>query len=196
MDLQTQLHVLEEENKNLREEISAKSDYLSMMVHQLRTPLSATKWIFKMMIDGDLGAVSEEQRNIIKRGYASNEQMIRTLAEVSEANHSLEWRMKLNTEPVNMIPCIENTLAEFTEEAQSKKIILHFSHHPNLPAVLADKEKMCIVMQNLIENAIKYNQPTGSVTVHAEPFADKLVISVSDTGMGIPLEEQSSIFKK
>jgi signal transduction histidine kinase len=54
MDLQSQIKLLEEENKNLKAENQAKSDYLSMIVHQLRTPLSATKWIFKMMMDGDL----------------------------------------------------------------------------------------------------------------------------------------------
>jgi len=196
MELQTQVHALEEENKSLRAEIAAKSDYLSVMVHQLRTPLSATKWIFKMMMDGDLGTVSEEQKNIIKRGYESNEQMIRMLAEVSEANHSLEWRMQLHTEPIDIGPCIDNVISEFTGEAQSKKIILHFAHQPNLPLVLADKEKICIVMQNLVENAIKYNVPTGSVSITAEPFADKLVVSVSDTGMGIPLEEQPNVFGK
>ena len=196
MDLQTQLQELTEENKNLRAEISTKSDYLSMMVHQLRTPLSATKWIFKMMMDGDLGTISEEQKNIIKRGYESNEQTIRMLAEVSEANHALEWRLQLHPEPTNIVPCIESVISEFTGEANTKKILLHFSAPQNTPAVLADKEKISIVMQNLIENAIKYTQPTGSVTIHAELFNKNLVISVTDTGIGIPPNEQQDIFKK
>jgi signal transduction histidine kinase len=62
MDIQAKLVLLEEENRKLKIENQEKSDYLSMVVHQLRTPLTATKWIFKMMLDGDLGTISHEQK--------------------------------------------------------------------------------------------------------------------------------------
>lgn len=196
MDLQSKLILLEEENKNLRLENQEKSDYLSMVVHQLRTPLAATKWIFKMMMDGDLGTISDSQKNIIKRGFENNESMINMLAEVSAANHSSEWKLKLKLASADIGECIESVLGEFTGEAKAKNIILHFQKHETLPLVTADTEKICAVLQNLIENAIKYNQMNGSVTVAAETFNNRVVVSVADTGMGIPLDDQKNIFSK
>jgi len=196
MDVQAKLILLEEENKNLKLENQTKSDYLSMVVHQLRTPLSATKWIFKMMMDGDLGNISESQKNIIKRGFENNETMIKMLAEVSAANHSSEWKLKFNLQPTDIVDCIDSSLGEFAGEAKNKSIILHFQKSQPLPMVLADKEKICLVLQNLIENAIKYNQVSGSVTINAETFNSRLVVSITDTGMGIPVEDQKHIFTK
>lgn len=196
MDLQSKLILLEEENKNLRIENQAKSDYLSMIVHQLRTPLAATKWIFKMMMDGDLGTISPSQKDIIRRGFENNESVIKLLAEVSEANHRSEWKLKLSLQPTDIGDCIESNISEFAAEARNKKIILHFQKEGTLPLVMADKEKICIVLQNLIENGIKYNQVSGSVTITAETFNDRLVVAVSDTGMGIPVDDQKNIFNK
>jgi signal transduction histidine kinase len=196
MDLQAKLVLLEEENRNLKLENQSRSDYLSMVVHQLRTPLAATKWIFKMMMDGDLGNISEDQRNIIKRGFENNESMIRMLAEVSAANHTSEWKLKFNIKPTDIVDCIDSVLGEFAGEAKAKNIILHFQRPEALPLVLADKEKICLVLQNLVENAIKYNHVSGSVTLNAEVFNERAVVSITDTGMGIPLEDQKNIFTK
>ena len=188
---------LQQEIARLKSELDAKSDFISIMIHQLRTPLSAMKWIFKMMMDGDLGAVSEEQKNIIDRGFGSTNQMIQLLADVSAANHLSEWKMAMHPEPMDAIPCLTQTISEFTEEARSKKINLSLiPATKTLPQVLADKDKMCLVFQNLLENAIKYNRVGGSVTVRTERFNDKLVISVRDTGIGIPPDEQKNIFGK
>lgn len=196
MDLQSKITLLEQENALLRNENQAKSDYLSMMVHQLRTPLVATKWIFKMIMDGDLGTIIPSQRAIIVRGFENNESMIKMLADISAANHHAEWKFHFVREPLAIDSCIESVIDEFAAEARTKKIILHFQKNGTLPLVLADKEKIHIVLQNLIENAIKYNHDSGSVTVHAELFNNRMIVSVSDTGIGIPLEDQAHIFSK
>lgn len=196
MDLESRMRLLEQENESLRAENQAKSDFLSIIVHQLRTPLAATKWIFKMMMDGDFGGMSDEQRTIIGKGFQSNEQMIRMLSEVSETNHLSEWRLQVHPAPTDLAPCIADALAEFTEEARSRNVSLAFARPESLPRVMADREKICLVLENLVENAIKYNRPGGSVTVRTETFRDSLVVSVTDTGIGIPLDEQPHLFGK
>lgn len=196
MDLSSQLRILEEENRRLRDENTSTTNFLSLMVHQLRTPLSATKWIFKMMMDGDLGTVSDEQRAIIKRGFESNEQMIHMLADISNAHHTGEWKLHFTPAPMDMTELLSNEITSFSSEAKMKQISLSFLHEPSLPPVIADREKLRSVVQNLLENAIKYNRIGGTVTVRAEVFKTSLVVSVSDTGMGIPLNEQPQIFKK
>jgi signal transduction histidine kinase len=187
---------LEIENLSLKHELSAKSDFLSMIVHQLRTPLAATKWIFKMIMNGDLGKISNEQRNIINRGFESNEQMIRMLAEISHASHVGEWKMNYTLIPMDIKDCVENAIGSFAGEAKIKNVTLSFVGPNHLPLIMADKEKICLVVQNLIENALKYNRPDGKVTIAAEIFKDKIVVSVTDTGIGIPLDQQKNIFTK
>ncbi len=196
MDDKARIMLLTEENNQLKEELRLKSDFLSMIVHQLRTPLAATKWIFKMMLDGDLGKISQEQRNIIERGFESNEQMIRMLAEISHANHVNEWKLKFNLAPMDITTCIESAIGAFAGEANMKQVHLVFQGAHHLPLVMADKEKICLVVQNLIENALKYSKPHGTVTIKSELFKDKLVISITDSGIGIPLDAQKYIFTK
>ncbi len=182
--------------QQLEHELVQKSDFISIMTHQLRTPLAALKWTFKMMLDGDLGTISETQRAIVARGLESSNQMIHLLADVSAANHVSDWTMHLKPEPMDPVPCIASIVNEFSEEAKSKGISLAFHAPDHVPRVLADHERACLVLQNLIENAIKYNRAGGSATVRAEVFSEKLVVSVHDTGIGIPLPEQKHIFSK
>ncbi|NBV43089.1 sensor histidine kinase [bacterium] len=196
MDTTSQIRILTDENDRLKQESQAKSDFLSMIVHQLRTPLSATKWIFKMMMDGDLGTVSPEQVNIIKRGFESNEQMIRMLAEISHANHVGEWKMHFDLAPTDIAECVSSAIGSFAGEAKQKNITLSFHRPDHLPLVMADKEKIGLVVQNLIENAIKYSRTGGSITIKGEVFKDQLVMSFTDTGIGIPMGSQSHIFSK
>ncbi len=195
-DPQAEIRALKYKLSELEQELHNKSDFLSMIVHQLRTPLSATKWIFKMMMDGDLGAVSEEQRSIIERGFESNEQMIRMLSEISNANHVSEWKMHFNLVPMDIMDCIKSAMGSFQEEAKSKDVVIRFEGEQHHLKVLADKEKICLVVQNLVENAIKYNRPHGTITLRVEPFKERLIISVTDTGIGIPLDSQKDIFQK
>lgn len=196
MDDQARITFLMEENRRLTEENQLKSDFLSMIVHQLRTPLAATKWIFKMMMDGDLGKISPEQRNIIERGFESNDQMIRMLAEISHANHVNEWKLQFNLAPMDIADCIESAIGAFAGEAKMKHVELLFKGPHHLPLVMADKEKICLVVQNLIENALKYSKTNSTITINSELFKDSLVISVTDTGIGIPENAQQFIFKK
>lgn len=196
MDSLAQMTLLKQENQKLKDENQLKSDFLAMMVHQLRTPLAATKWIFKMMMDGDLGSISVEQRNIITRGFESNEQMIRMLAEISHANHVHEWKMQFHLEPTDIGNCITAAIGAFAGEAKLKDITLTFHCPTHIPLVMADKEKICLVVQNLIENGLKYNREHGSLTIKAETFKESLVLSFTDTGIGIPLDSQQHIFSK
>ena len=187
---------LENKIKKLENELAQKSDFIAIMTHQLRTPLAALKWTFKMMLEGDLGAITDTQRGIIARGLESSNQMIGLLADVSAANHVSDWTLHLKQEPMEPRSCIASIVSEFAEEAKSKHIALAFHALEPMPTVMADRERTCLVLQNLIENAIKYNRTGGSATVRAEIFGEKLVVSVHDTGIGIPLPEQKNIFSK
>jgi signal transduction histidine kinase len=187
---------LHHEIEQLKKENHDKTDFIAIMSHQLRTSLTANKWILSMMIDGDLGTFSEKEKSMVMRGLQNNQQMIRMLADISQANHITEWKLTYEFQPVDLESCIRHAHEAFQSEAQTKHVTLSYIPHGHLPLVMADREKMCLVIQNLIENGIKYNKPGGTLTMRTEITGQQLIISCTDTGMGIPLENQSRIFSK
>lgn len=190
-DLAAELDACKNENR-------AKSEFLSMVTHQLRTPLSGIKWTFKMLLDGDLGSFTDEQRAIIQKGYESNERMIKLLEEVIVANHTNSWDFQYSRTPSDIEHIIGNIVTEFLEEARVHKIHMVFNHPPRpLPLISVDPEKIAIVFQNLIENAIKYSEPEDTITITMNELdANHVEITVADTGLGIPDEAKPSIFTK
>ena len=188
---------LETELEHCHAQSTAKSEFLSMVTHQLRTPLSATKWVFKMLLDGDLGSFTEEQREIVKKGYENNEMMIDLLQEVITANKTGEWDFTYKLEKHDLEKILENIVTQFLEEARSKNIHIKFKRPKSpLPLAVIDAEKIAIVFQNLIENAIKYSSEESTVTIHLESSKNTFNISVTDSGIGIPEKQRSRIFEK
>jgi len=183
--------------KQSKIESQAQSEFLSMITHQLRTPLSGIKWTFKMLLDGDLGSFSDEQKQIISKGYESNERMLGLLNEVIIANQNQSWDFQYDMQTTDVEKLVERIITEYLETARAHDVHLVF-HRPEQtsPMVMADPDKIAIILQNLLENAIKYSNEEGSVTVNLIPTKDTLAISISDEGIGIPAEAQARIFGK
>ncbi len=187
----------EKTREEILEESKAKSEFLSMVTHQLRTPLSGLKWIFQMLLAGDLGSFNAEQKNIIQKGSESTERMISLLQEVITANQNNEWDFKYEFQKTDLGKIIESIITEFLEEARVNNVTIRFERPDQpLPLVNADPEKMMLVFQNLIENAIKYSDSGSAVVIRTHVEDASLVFSFQDHGIGIPKEEQSKIFQK
>ncbi len=189
-ELETKLAACEQRN-------TAKSEFLSIVSHQLRTPLSGTKWIFKMLMDGDLGAFTDEQKDIVRKGYESNEQMIKLLNEIIVANQNEEWEFKYSFCKSDLEKIIESIITEFLEEARVKNVRIIFERpYRNFPLIELDPEKIRLAIQNLIENAIKYSHEDGKVVITLIPRTDTISLDVQDSGIGITAEQQEKIFQK
>jgi signal transduction histidine kinase len=185
------------ENDELKREIAAKSDLISVSAHQLRTSLTSMKWILKMFVDGDFGALNAEQKNFIEKAMESDERMLRLVNEMLSINHAEDTLDTMHTEALDVVKLLEEVNFDFTGESYKRGIELIFLK-PTLAIspVLADLEKIRVVFQNLIENAIKYSNTGGRVFVNASEKADSIEISVRDTGIGILDADQSHIFGK
>jgi signal transduction histidine kinase len=185
------------ENEHLRLENATKSDLISISAHQLRTSLSAMKWILKMFIDGDFGTLTAEQMNFIKKAYESDDRMIRLVNEMLSINHAEDTLESMHREPTDLVKLLDEVVFDFTGESYKKGIELIFlkPDHALLPATI-DAEKMRVVFQNLIENAIKYSNKGGRVFVTIGQKEDSCELSVRDTGIGISPDDQPKIFGK
>lgn len=186
----------------------AKTEFVSLASHQLRTPLSAINWYTEMLIDQDVGPINEEQKkylNEVANGTQRMVELVNALLNVS--------RLDLGTfiiEPVavNVVDMAKSVVDESKSEITSRNLNVEQIYAEGIPEFQADKKLLRIVMQNLLSNAVKYTPHYGSIkfslsVVHeGEMFGgvkvsvDSLAIAVADTGMGIPPEQKDRIFSK
>jgi len=174
-----------------------KTEFVSLSAHQLRTPLSAIKWSLKILLDGDVGEITEEQKTLIQKTYEANERMIELINDLLDVTRIEEGRYLYKPQPTDIEEVIQSIINSLEQAAENKKIDLKFRKtREKLPKINLDREKMGLAIQNLVENAINYTPQGGKVTVSLKCGKKEVEIAVSDTGMGIPSNQQKRVFTK
>jgi signal transduction histidine kinase len=192
-----EIEKLKAENEQLKKINENKSDIISITAHQLRTSLSALKWILKMFIDEDVGKLTNEQNELMEKAYSSNERMLLLVNDLLTLNNTEKVSIPYNFKKVDILYLVEQTLFEFYGETNKKGIsLILLKPETSLPPLNCDEEMIRVVIQNLIENSIKYSNANGKVFVSLLQKENNLQISVHDTGIGIKDEDKDKIFQK
>ncbi|PIZ55762.1 hypothetical protein COY23_04255 [bacterium (Candidatus Torokbacteria) CG_4_10_14_0_2_um_filter_35_8] len=176
-----------------------KTEFVSISAHQLRTPLSAVKWTLKMILEGDLGKISKEQRTFLEKTYLSNERMINLINDLLNISRIEEGRFLYKIQKYDIVKLLERTIASLKEVALRKKLdFKFFKPEKRIPDAEVDIEKISLVFQNMIENAIHYTSPGGKVYVNIEysPAEKKILFFVKDSGIGISKNQRARVFSK
>lgn len=187
-DLQNALSKLSEVSR-------LKSNFISNISHELRTPLTHLKGYLDLFSDGTLGPLTVMQTdalNVLTRAENRLEKLIDDMIHFSQAA-SGEFTLKM--EPVNLPPIIEKVVSRSAKRADRKSVTLQAKQSADLPAVIADEEKISWVILHLIDNAIKFTPSGGSILVETAPDGDMVKVSVDDTGVGIPQQRLDEIFE-
>lgn len=175
-----------------------KSEFISIAAHQLRTPLSAVKWTLKMMSEGDVGQLTQEQKDFLMKGYEVNERMITLVNDLLNVARIEEGRFGYNFNPSDYVAYVKDYLDRYKQTAASRNITVEFAPpSESLPNIMLDPSKMDLVLQNLLDNAIKYSKPNDSVVVRIKKN-DKQEIEtiIEDHGVGIPKHQIHRLFTK
>ncbi|MEK7148460.1 MAG: HAMP domain-containing sensor histidine kinase [Patescibacteria group bacterium] len=182
---------------NLGEIDRLKSDFISIAAHQLRTPLSGVKWVLKLLLDGDLGAINDDQKGMLKRGYETNEKMIQLVNDLLNVSRIENGMFGYNFEENDFMKLL-NTLVENTElPSKERNVEVQFVNHAgDIHNFSFDPEKLLIAFQNIVDNAMKYTLPGGKVTIAVEKKGDFVEVKVSDSGVGIPKADIAKLFSK
>ncbi len=174
-----------------------KSEFISVAAHQLRTPLSAIKWIIKMVLDGDAGKLNDEQAELLRKGYESNERIIALVNDLLNVSRIEEGRFGYNFTQTDFKEVLNIVLDNTKKQMQERHIKLELKVPDNLPPVYMDKSRINMVLQNLVENSIKYTPEYGKIEIKVEVLKNNMLrVSVKDNGVGIPAEEQAKLFTK
>ncbi len=172
-----------------------KSEIISVVAHQLRTPLSAVKWTLKMLTDGDAGSISPEQKTMLMKAYDSNERMISLVNDMLSADRMESGKFRYRFFPIQIEDLIENVITEILPKANERGVGIRFLRPVDpFPRVTIDPDKIREVLQNLIDNAVKYSKREGVVVVGLQREEKALLCLVSDQGIGIPKADQEKIF--
>jgi len=184
-------------NQRLTELDKVKTEFISVAAHQLRTPLSAVKWILSLLLDENSTNLTPEQRSLLMKGFESNERIIRLINEMLVVTRIESGKMAYNFSFIHIEDLIDNCLDEFIGQAKTRNISLTFKEpKEKLPYINIDPDKIRTVLQNLIENALFYTKDGGSVTVSAESDGKYIKVIVKDSGIGIPEKQKIGIFNK
>jgi signal transduction histidine kinase len=151
-----------------------------------------------MFLDGDLGKLNIEQENLMRKAYEGNDRAINVVNELLLVNKSENVMEKEYAfEEVDLLEIINSSMFDFSGEAHSKQIeMILLTPETKIPTVRADKEKLRVVLQNLLENAMKYSNPQGKEFISLKQNNEMIEISVKDIGIKISEEGKKRIFEK
>jgi two-component system phosphate regulon sensor histidine kinase PhoR len=180
----------------IKEMEQMKSDFVSMVSHEVRSPMNSLLMQIKVILDGLAGDISEKQREILERASGkilALSDMVSELLDLSKIESGL---INSEKEAVNMVYLLTEQVAFHSPGAGEKNISIDLQLADELPPVLANQRSMDEVLTNLITNAIKYSPENSNVCVAASVENEYLSISVQDNGFGIPKEDLESVFTR
>ncbi|MDD3647410.1 MAG: ATP-binding protein [Candidatus Dojkabacteria bacterium] len=188
-----------------REVDRAKSEFVSLASHQLRTPLSTISWYAEMLLSEDVGKVSTGQRKYIDQIYKANRRLIELVDALLNVSRLEMGTFMVEPTTCDIVEITRDVIDELKPLALGKEVKIKENFEKNLPPVKADPKLLRIIIQNLLTNSVKYNKNKGNVLIEILTDGsnrneigkhEDYVIKVSDTGYGIPKEQQSQIFTK
>ncbi len=185
---------LEEANRDLQKLDELKSEFVSMVSHELRAPLTNINGSLELLLEGDGACIDPSHREMLQIVSEQSQRLTRLVQGILNVSRIEAGQLVLQPQVFNIISLIEKVVGVW----ESRGVSNHFErpHTVNLPSVWADRDRTEEILFNLIDNAIKYSIEGATISVNADANDSNVVISVSDQGIGIPEEELSKIFDK
>jgi len=173
-----------------------KSEFISVVSHQLRSPLSNLRWAIELLMSGKLGKIEKKQTEyfrILKENSARMGELVSDLLIVSRIETAT---LPLKKKEISLPELINKLISEFEPFAKASNVEIEFRPQKDLPKVFADPTQIRLVVENLIDNAIRYIKDKGKVEIRLERIDKNLYFEIRDNGVGIPKEDQKYIFQK
>jgi len=194
-EVERQTAELQKTNIELKKLDKTKSEFLSFASHQVKAPMSIVKGYASLILDGTLGPASAKIKDVITKVRNSSDKMILLVNNLLDLRRIEENRMEYNFEEADVVELVKNIVSEMSLLAKNKKLKLSFYSSVDKAKARIDIQKISQVVQNLIDNAIRYTEE-GWVKVNVKKQANDIIISVSDTGRGISEELKAKLFSQ
>jgi signal transduction histidine kinase len=193
-DLDRKVDELAQANMALYESNRLKSDFLATMSHELRTPLNSILGFSEVLLSGN--QLNDKQQRWVRNVQSSGEKLLNLINDILDLAKIEAGKMQVRLEDFSVHDVCEGLIGMFRPLAEKKNIDLRTQLDPGIPLMRQDVTKFQQILQNLLSNAIKFTPEGGRVLLKAEAEAGHLVLTVTDTGVGIAPEEQELVFEK
>jgi signal transduction histidine kinase len=187
---------LETANQELVRANQAKANFLSIISHELKTPLSVINGFLSLILDSRYENDAQHMREAVQISKRRGEQLSRMIDELIDLSRLDARSMVLRREPTDIAALLHELGAEFQEEFHRRGLRFTLRLPPELPTLLCDPDKLRQVFTNLIGNALKFSPDGGEIVIAAEERREEILLSCSDTGIGIPEAERDRVFEK
>ena len=187
---------LREKNIELKKLDRVKSEFVSNVSHELRTPLTSILGYAKLLYNNKVGELAEEQRQSLKIIIDESERLTRLINDVLDLAKLETGKIKYKVEDIDVVEIADHCLQTVMMIAMEKQIKLLLKKGDNVPIIKANRDLLRQVFLNLLNNAIKFTDKNGKVSISVGGIKDSVKISVKDNGCGIPDEEMARLFDK
>ncbi|MGD0113406.1 MAG: hybrid sensor histidine kinase/response regulator [Armatimonadota bacterium] len=194
LELRRQKRLIQESNEQLRTLEKLRDNLVHMVVHDMRTPLTALYGFLQTLERLEGESLSDQGRQFVQTALASTEDLVEMVSSLLDVSKMEAGEMKLNLTQCELLTIAREALAKVEPLRGDRQLMLSGADEP--VTVMADAEIIARVFQNLLGNALKFTPDGGRVSVGIEPSADAVRVLVQDTGPGIPPEYRERIFEK
>ncbi len=175
-----------------------KSEFISLVSHQLRTPLSSMRWYLEMLMAEDAGPLSTDQRDYVNQVSTSNARMVHLVNALLNVSKIELGKFQLNSESFDLPKLVSSTAASFDLDLKQKKITFTLDLPKQAIEICSDKSLLVLIIENLLSNAVKYSHPESSISVKVSEDGPTgtAILTVQDNGIGIPELQKDQIGHK
>jgi len=173
-----------------------KSRFFANVTHELKTPLALILSPLELMIDGEMGELSEPQRATLRSIYLSGARLLRLIGDLLDLSRLEESRLRLRVRPQDLVRWLRALVAQVSPLTERKRIELRFVADVEVSEVWCDLDRLERVFVNLISNAAKHTPEGGSITISLSEEGEQARVSVEDTGAGFPQELSERLFER
>jgi len=174
----------------------AKSEFVSLASHQLRTPLSIISLYGELVLSGADGALNRKQKQYLQEIQIANKRMSDLITALLNVSRIDMGTLAVESKPTNLISVATSVIQEIQPEILRKNHRFVKTYDEKLPIVFTDPRLTRNVLQNLLSNAVKYTPKHGSLALNIKRRKNDVMITVQDSGIGIPKNQHSKVFTK
>lgn len=182
--------------ERLAEAVRMKSEFVSIVSHQLRSPLSNLSWAIDLLRSGRLGKIEKKQTEYFRILEENTGRMKELVSDLLTVSRIEQRTLPLQEKEFSLEDLTQDLISEFEPFARASNAKLSFESQPELPEVWADPDRIKLVIENLLDNAIRYIEKKGKIEIGIRRKDNQVLFKIKDNGVGIPESDQKYIFKK
>ncbi len=183
------------QNERLRELDRLKDEFIALVSHELRTPLTSIRGYTELLLDGEAGELTDDQRQFLSVVERNSHRLLHLVGDLLFLAQVEAGKLVLEVGTLDLGAVASESVETARPQAEAKAITLTLATSP-VPAVAGDRARIAQLLDNLVSNAVKFTPEGGRVDVRVRAGESQAILEVRDSGLGIPAEEQEFLFER